>query len=300
MKIFDCFMYFDEETVLELRLNILNKYVDYFVIVESSFTHKGDKRDLKFDHQKFDKFKDKIIYITYDEEPPEIAKNQVNEKDDDGLKSWKYITNANYRENGQRNYILKGLDLAKDDDIILISDVDEIPNLEKLDLTKINEKILLFKQDMFYYKFNLKLPNLDWTGTKGCRKKFLKSPQWLRNIKDRKYPFYRLDTFFSNTKYINVKIINDGGWHFTQLKNIKDLYEKLTNSEDHQEFKDANQSIKEIEILMRKKVINYDHKVKKNNYKFSNEFKLQTVSLDNLPEYIKNNKDKFKDWIDMY
>ena len=95
MKIFDCFMYFDEETVLELRLNILNKYVDYFVIVESSFTHKGDKRELKFNHQKFDKFKDKIIYITYDEEPPEIAKNQVNEKDDEGLKSWKYITNAN-------------------------------------------------------------------------------------------------------------------------------------------------------------------------------------------------------------
>ena len=207
MKIFDCFMYFDEEIVLELRLNILNKYVDYFVIVESSFTHKGDKRELKFNHQKFDKFKDKIIYITYDEEPPEIAKNQVNEKDDDGLKSWKYITNANYRENGQRNYILKGLDLAKDDDIILISDVDEIPNLEKLDLTKINEKILLFKQDMFYYKFNLKLPNLDWTGTKGCRKKFLKSPQWLRNIKDRKYHFYRLDTFFSDEE-INDLIKN--------------------------------------------------------------------------------------------
>ena len=92
MKIFDCFMYFDEETVLELRLNILNKYVDYFVIVESSFTHKGDKKDLKFNHQKFDKFRDKIIYITYDEEPPEISKNQVNDKDDDGLKSWKYIT----------------------------------------------------------------------------------------------------------------------------------------------------------------------------------------------------------------
>ena len=74
MKIFDCFMYFDEETVLELRLNILDKYVDYFVIVESSFTHKGDKRDLKFNHQKFKKLKIKLIYITYDEEPPEIRK----------------------------------------------------------------------------------------------------------------------------------------------------------------------------------------------------------------------------------
>ena len=108
MKIFDCFMYFDEETVLELRLNILNKYVDYFIIVESSFTHKGDKRDLRFNHQKFKKFKDKIIYITYDEEPPEITKNQVSDKDSEAVKAWKYISNALYRENGQRNYILKG------------------------------------------------------------------------------------------------------------------------------------------------------------------------------------------------
>ena len=105
MKIFDCFMYFDEETVLELRLNILDKYVDYFVIVESSFTHKGDKRDLKFNHQKFKKFKDKLIYITYDEEPPEIRKNPINEKDNEAIKSFKYIENAILRENGQRNYI---------------------------------------------------------------------------------------------------------------------------------------------------------------------------------------------------
>ena len=69
MKIFDCFMYFDEETVLELRLNILNKYADYFIIVESSFTHKGDRRNLKFNLQKYNQFKDKIIYIIFDEEP---------------------------------------------------------------------------------------------------------------------------------------------------------------------------------------------------------------------------------------
>ena len=146
MKIFDCFMYFDEETVLELRLNILDKYVDYFVIVESSFTHKGDKRDLKFNHQKFKKFKDKLIYIIYDEEPPKIRKNLINEKDNEAIKSFKYIENAILRENGQRNEVLKGLGSAKDDDIILISDVDEIPNLEKLDLSKIHEKIFLFKQ----------------------------------------------------------------------------------------------------------------------------------------------------------
>ena len=97
MKIFDCFMYFDEKTVLELRLNILNKYVDYFVIVESSFTHKGDKRDLKFNHQKFKKFEDKLIYITYDEEPSEIAKNQVNEKDNEAIKLFKKLGSGKYR-----------------------------------------------------------------------------------------------------------------------------------------------------------------------------------------------------------
>ena len=71
---------------------------------------------------------------------------------------------------------------------------------------KINQKIMLFKQNMFYYKFNLKLPNLVWSGTKGCKKKYLKSPQWLRNIKDKKYPFYRIDTYFSEKKYINLQI----------------------------------------------------------------------------------------------
>ena len=69
MKIFDCFMYFDEEVILDLRLNMLNEYVDYFVIVESIFTHRGEKRELKFDHNKFKKFKDKIIYLVFQEEP---------------------------------------------------------------------------------------------------------------------------------------------------------------------------------------------------------------------------------------
>ncbi len=298
MKIFDCFMYFDEETVLELRLNILNKYVDYFVIVESSFTHKGDKKDLKFNHQKFDKFRDKIIYITYDEEPPEISKNQVNDKDDDGLKSWKYITNANYRENGQRNYILKGLDLAKDDDIILISDVDEIPNLEKLDLTKIQEKILLFKQDMFYYRFNLKLPNLYWTGTKGCRKKFLKSPQWLRNVKDRKYPFYRLDTFFSDTKFIDIKIIFNGGWHFSNLKTASEIEFKLKSYLHHREFDENPLSVENISDLIKNRQAIYDLKVDKRVNKIGDGNKLEKYPIHKLPKFLQDNLNHYKEWFD--
>ena len=298
MKIFDCFMYFDEETVLELRLNILDKYVDYFVIVESSFTHKGDKRDLKFNHQKFKKFKDKLIYITYDEEPPEIRKNLINEKDNEAIKSFKYIENAILRENGQRNEVLKGLESAKDDDIILISDVDEIPNLEKLDLTKINEKILLFKQDMFYYKFNLKLPNLDWTGTKGCRKKFLKSPQWLRNIKDRKYPFYRLDTFFSDTKYVNIKIISNGGWHFSNLKTASEIEFKLKSYLHHREFDENPLSVEEINDLIKNKQAIYDLKVDKRVNKIGDGSKLEKYPSDKLPKFLQDNLNDYKQWID--
>ena len=107
MKIFDCFMYFDEEVVLDVRLNTLDRFVDYFIIVESKFTHKGDPRDLKFNQKKFEKFKDKIIYLIYEEEPREIE--IVNSHDDEGEKSRKYIFNAAQRENGQRNYIQKGL-----------------------------------------------------------------------------------------------------------------------------------------------------------------------------------------------
>ena len=130
MKIFDCFMYFDEEMILDLRLNILNKYVDYFVIVESTFTHRGEKRELKFNQNKFKHFKDKIIYLIYDQIPENIE--DINTKDTEKEKSGKLIMNAVFRENGQRNFIEKGLKSAESEDIVLISDVDEIPNLKNL------------------------------------------------------------------------------------------------------------------------------------------------------------------------
>ena len=147
MKIFDCFMYFDEEIVIDIRLNTLNEYVDYFVIVESSFTHKGDKRKLKFNHDKFSKFKDKIIYLVYDTKPQEIE--IINEDDSEDEKSRKYIFNAIYRENGQRNFISEGLKIADNDDLILISDVDEIPNIKNIDFDKFKEKLIFFTKRCF-------------------------------------------------------------------------------------------------------------------------------------------------------
>ena len=139
-------MYFDEEVVLDLRLNVLDKYVDYFVIVESNFTHRGEKRSLKFNHKKFQRFKNKIIYLIYDEEPKKIE--IVNESDSKKEKSIKYILNAALRENGQRDHIIKGLDKADKNDFILISDVDEIPNLSNVNFKNI--KVINNKESKLY------------------------------------------------------------------------------------------------------------------------------------------------------
>ena len=289
-------MYFDEEVDLDVRLNTLDKYVDYFVIVESIFTHKGDKRKLQFNHKKFEQFKDKIIYLIYDEHPSNIE--QVIENDSHDIKSHKYIFNAIYRENGQRNFISTGLHKATDEDMILISDVDEIPKLEGLDFKKINQKIILFKQDMFYYKFNLKLPSLIWTGTKGCKKKNLKTPQWLRNIKDRKYPFYRLDTLFSKTKYIDIKFINNGGWHFSNIKTASEIEHKLKSYLHHREFDENPMSKDEIDKIIKDKQAIYDLKLDKKINKIGDGSKLEKYPLEKLPKYLIENLNKHKNWID--
>ena len=296
MKIFDCFMYFDEEVVLDVRLNVLNQFIDYFVIVESRFTHKGDPRNLKFDLKKFNKFKDKIIYLIYEDQPKEIE--IINNEDGDYEKTKKYISNAIYRENSQRNYIKKGLVEAEDSDIILISDVDEIPNLSSVNFNKINEKIILFKQEMFYYKFNLHLPNLVWSGTKACKKKDLLNPQWLRNIKDRKYSFFRIDTLFSKTKYKSIKIFNNGGWHFTNIKTAKEIEYKLKSYLHHREFDVDPLTVNQIgEIIKEKKAI-YNLHVDKSVSKIGNGNKLAKFELNKLPIYIQENLKNLKEWMD--
>ena len=296
MKIFDCFMYFDEEVVLDLRLNTLDRYVDYFVIVESTFTHRGDRRNLKFDHKKFEKFKDKIIYLTFDKEPDGIE--AVYENDNEGEKSRKYILNAAKRENGQRDYIVNGLQKASSEDLILISDVDEIPNLEEINLYNLKEKILMFQQDMFYYKFDLKLPNMVWSGTKGCRKKDLLSPQWLRNIKDKKYSLFRLDIIFSKIKYNNIKFIKNGGWHFSNIKSPKEIEHKLKSYLHHREFDEEPLSSDQIDGIIKNKQAIYDLKVDKTVNKVGTGSKLVNYSFDKLPIYLKENKENYKEWLD--
>ena len=296
MKIFDCFMYFDEDVVLDVRLNTLNEFVDYFVIVESKFTHKGEKRNLKFNYENFPKFKDKIIYLVYENKPSGIK--IIKENDTEHEKSVKLIINAIYRENGQRNFILSGLKNANDDDFILISDVDEIPNLQEINLSSYKEKLVFFNQEMFYYKFNLKLPNQNWAGTRSCKKKYLESPQWLRNIKVRNYPFYRIDTFFSKTRYSKIKFIDNGGWHFTNLKSSKEIKHKLESYLHHREFEINPLSIEEIDNLIKNKKAIYNLTIDQRNKKIGNGNKLEKYDLNKLPNYIKNNLNKFNRWID--
>ena len=144
MKIYDGFMFYDEDLIIDLRLNILNEYINEFIIVESKYTHSGEKRELLFDINKYPKFKNKINYIILEREPDNLE--IVRDNDTEDKKNSKYIMNALKRENYQRNEIVKGLTKADQDDLILISDVDEIPNLSNLDLNNINDEIILFKQ----------------------------------------------------------------------------------------------------------------------------------------------------------
>ena len=297
MRIFDCFMFYDEEVVLDIRLNSLKNSVDCFVIVESKFYHNGKKRDLKFDINKYPKFKDKIIYIVQDEEPLNLE--IVKKEDDEITKSNKLIFNAHKRENFQRNQISKALDKANEDDLIMISDVDEIPNLKDLNVAKVNNKIVIFEQEIFYYKLNRYLEGFTWHGTKACKKKNLKSPQWIRNVKNKKFGFWRLDAFFSETKYINKIFIKSGGWHFSNLKNPVDIENKLKSYLHHRDFDVENIDLKEISKLIRNNETIYDMFADKREKKFSeNKRKLNLYPKNKLPQYILGNENKFKEWLD--
>ena len=296
MKIYDCFMFYDEDLVIDLRLNILNDYVHKFVIVESKFTHSGKKRELLFDINKYSKFKKKINYIVLENEPVDLE--IVHDNDTDDKKNSKYIMNALKRENFQRNGIKKGLTNAEPGDLILVSDVDEIPNLSNLDLNEINDNIILFKQNFYYYKFNLKLEDMPWLGTKGCKYKNLKSPQWLRNIKDKKYPFWRLDVLFSDKKYSNIKFIDNGGWHFSNMKTPEEIEKKMRTYLHHREYDIKPLGTKKIEEMIKSKKSIYNLRADMKNEKIDGTQNLKATDGRELPEYLKKNKTKYSNWIE--
>ena len=159
-------MYFDEDMMLDVRLNTLDKYVSHFIICEATYNHNGVQKKLNFDINKFVKFKDKITYLALDDQPDNLR--TLSSKDTELKRNSKVLDNALLRENYQRNFVLKHLEKISEEDLIIINDVDEIPNLNGF---KYNNKITIFKQKLFYYKFNLLYPDFTWVGSKICKKK---------------------------------------------------------------------------------------------------------------------------------
>lgn len=298
MKLFDCSLYYDEDLVLNTRLNILDKYFDKFIICESKYTHSGRKKKLNFDINKFSDFKDKIIYVVNDQEPSDLL-YQLNENEKKELpEHFRY--NAIKRIAFQRNTLMKAVEqLASPNDFIFYSDNDEIPNMENFAKYKETNDIVIFEQKLFYYKFNLLFDRIFWYGTKAVKKKKLINFEWLRQVKPKKYNFYRLDTFFKKDKYINLKIIKNGGWHFTRVISPEEIHQKELDAEHHDEYRASNKNPARIKDLIERRVIDHDHIADSKNSKYGNEFKLKVISMDELPEYIKMNWKKYEEFLDL-
>ena len=298
MKIYDCFMFSDEKMLLDIRLNVLNDYVDQFVIIESKYKHNGDIKNKNFNINQYSKFKNKIKYIYLDEEPKGLV--SISVEDDEDKKNKSLLHNTYVRENYQRDVIAKGILDAGPEDFIIVGDIDEIPNLKNLDFENKKNHLIIFRQKMFYYKLNLYYKELVWTGTRACLKKNLKSPQWLRNIKNKKYPIWRVDTLFAKNKYNNIIFINDGGWHFTNMKSPEEIFSKLNSFLHNVDFKLSGLNLDDIKKMVSQKKIMYDHFADQRKVdRWNSPVVLKPADITILPEYIIKNRDKFKDWLEI-
>ena len=177
-KIYDCVTFYNENLQINLRINVLHKYVDKFVICESKFDHKGNPKKLNFKIEQFNNFRDKIIYIVLENEFPDTS---------DPWKTQAY----------QREFMLQNLNEANPDDYIFFSDPDEIPKPESLINFNLKKKYGIFMQKCFNFKFNLFNPHESpWEGTRVCKKKNLKSIDFMRQKVKKKnltYSFFRFD-----------------------------------------------------------------------------------------------------------
>ncbi len=289
-------MFFDEEMLLDLRLNIMDKYVDKFVITEATYMHSGKSKKLFFDINKFSKFKDKIIYIVVNKQPTDLL--EINENDSDDEKLSKKTDNAKKREVLQINKTQNGFINADPDDIIIISDLDEIPNLKEIDFKKIKQKLIFFKQKMFYYKLNLFYKSLNLYGTKACIKKNLITPEYLRSSKNKKYPLWRFDVLFSKFKYNSIHFVKNGGWHFSNIRKPEDLEKKMQNFLHHVDYEQSGLKLNDLKKFMKEKKVMYDHSMDKKGNKWGEGKKLQTTRIEEMPEYILKNIEKYKYWLD--
>ena len=232
IKIIDCFLLHDEIQMLNFRLKELNNTIDYFVLVESTLTISGNKKELIYQNNKhlFEEYNHKIIHIVIDDMP-----------------EGREFNNAWVREEIQRNSIIKGIDVLnlKETDLIIINDIDEIPNISLLKQIKIYDGLNIFKdgnnkeyfnppainieiydegivgfiQDYYYYNLECKHEGIWWQSKILTYQKLkeLKKPNEIR----------RLD--------INVKYYQKGGWHFSYFFGVNNVIKKIQNF-SHQEY----------------------------------------------------------------
>ena len=268
-KIFDTFLYYDEDLMLEIRLNILNNYVDYFVILECDHDFNGKYKGFNFDLNKFSKFQEKIIFIKYS-----INKSIINKNKD----PW-------FIHDSSRDEIFSKLKIADEEDFIIHSDADEIPNPLFLNKNNLKNKIYIFEQKMFFFKFNFLETEHFWLKSKMCKKKYIKSLSWLRWVKGKKYSYLRADTYFRKYHQRNIEIVKDGGWHFSYIKPLEEIKKKLNSviEEGHNQYTD--------EFLKTSVEKGF-------NFLNRNKTYLSKVKLDQtFPSFLLKNIDKYKEFI---
>jgi beta-1,4-mannosyl-glycoprotein beta-1,4-N-acetylglucosaminyltransferase len=296
MKIYDCFTFFNELDLLEIRLTELSDAVDYFVIVEAKRKHNGEPKELIFNKnkQRYRKWFRKIIYVSTD--LPElnfIDKFLIALEKTCIYKAVRWLT-INFGlgrwklENYQRNMIIKGLKDCSDNDMIMVSDADEIPRAEiikKAVNLAVSGKMVEFEQNVFYYYLNGAVDQ-KWIGTRMCsfnylNKKLKGKPQRMRipfvfrRIFDRLFAKWNLPVHMKNA-----------GWHFSYLGGIEKVAEKrkaLAHSEVSS-LSDTN-SIK--------------NDVTKGIFRTKDlEYNIRYVHVDkSFPKSIKRNKNKYREFI---
>jgi len=244
MKIYDCFPFFCELDLLEIRLNILDPYVDYFVIRESNLGFAGNKKKYYFEENKhlFEKFLDKIIYLKIDNNPDDFTNlpfiSNPTSKDDICMnKIYDFVQNSTNwpkhekhwgREYFQRESIHRGLLDCEDDDLILFGDLDEIPDPKILESVLANykyDKTYLFEQKMFYYYINF-IKETGWGGT------ILSS---YRFVKETPLNDLRLNGRNSISGKYSFERIENAGWHFSYMGGPERVIFKI-ESGGHQEL----------------------------------------------------------------
>ena len=264
-KILDCITFFDNNFMFDIRYNILKDHVDYFVICESKFDHKGNPKKSNFIFKK--EYEHKKIKYFISEKP--------------------FPKNTNRWENQaiQREDLYKFIDFAEPEDYVFFSDPDEIVKPELLVNFKLKKKFGIFLQNCFNYKFNLFNPfESPWEGTRVVKKKNLKSINFLRQeirLKNLKYSFMRFD------KEKDIEIFKDAGWHFNNIMSPKEISLKLKTFA-HSEFSSIMYS--DIDIIKSK----IDKKVDL----FNRGHRYKKVILDQtFPKYLHDNYQLYKKFI---